>query len=76
MRVRRASVEECGRGMSEVAFAHLPMVRIFHHVAGLQPHQVVGFDGALDVVTMDANGNAHQHVLRALGNLAVDAKQV
>jgi hypothetical protein len=37
---------------------------------------VVRLDGALDVFTVDADGDAHEHVLGPLGNFAVDAEQV
>ena len=36
---------------------------------------VVGVDGALDIL-VDADGDAHQQVLGALDDLAVDAEQV
>ena len=39
-------------------------------------HQVVGLDCALDVVLVDADGDAHEHVLRTLGDLAVELQQV
>lgn len=38
--------------------------------------QVVGFNGSIDIVFVDADRHAHQHLLGALHNLAVDAKQV
>ena len=33
-------------------------------------------DGGVDVVAMDTNGDSHQHVLRPLGDLSVNTKQV
>ena len=33
-------------------------------------------DGGVDVLLVDADGDAHEHVLRALGRLAVDLEQV
>ena len=39
-------------------------------------HQIVRFDGGLDVVLMDTNRDSHQHLLRAFDHFAVDLKQV
>ena len=39
-------------------------------------HEIVCLDGTLDVVPVDADGDAHEHVLWALGNLAIDAEEV
>lgn len=39
-------------------------------------HQEVRINGALNVTAMDADSNTHEHVLRALGDLAVDTKKV
>ena len=39
-------------------------------------HQIVCLNGALDIFTMNANGDAHDHLLRSFGNLSVDAKKV
>ena len=35
-------------------------------------HHVVGLDGALDVVLVDPDRDAHEHLLRALGHLPVE----
>ena len=60
LRLRRTGVEEGRRGVGEPALAH----------------QVVGLDGGLDVLLVDADGDAHQQVLRTLGDLAVDLQEV
>ena len=60
LRHRGARVEQRRRGVSEVALRH----------------QVVGAKRAVDVLVVDAHGHAHEHVLGALGHLAVEAKQV
>ena len=39
-------------------------------------HQVVSLDGRCQVGLVDADRDAHQHVLRPLDDLAVDAEQV
>ena len=39
-------------------------------------HEVVGLEDALDVVAVDAHRDAHDHVLRALSDTAVDAEEV
>jgi len=39
-------------------------------------HQVVRLDGRIDVFTVDADGHAHQHVLRTFNNFAVDLQQI
>ena len=39
-------------------------------------HVIVGLDGGSDVALVDADGNAHKHVLWSFGDLAVDFKQV
>ena len=56
----RAGVEEGGRGVGEPPLAH----------------QVVGLDGGVNVLLVDAHGHAHQHVLGPLHHLAVEAQQV
>lgn len=54
--VRRTGVEEGGACVREETLAH----------------EVVRLDGALDIVTVDPNGDAHEHVLRTLCDTAVD----
>ena len=39
-------------------------------------HEVVGLDGAINVVLVDTNGNSHEHVLRSLCCSSVDLEQV
>ncbi len=39
-------------------------------------HEVVGFDGAFDILAVDADSNAHQHVLRPLNHLLKDRLKV
>ena len=39
-------------------------------------HEVVGLDGTFDVMLVDANGNSHIHVLRALGYLTVQFEEI
>ena len=39
-------------------------------------HEVVRLDGGVDVLAVDAHGDAHDHVLGALGDLAVDLEKV
>ena len=60
LRARRAGVEQRGRRVREPALGQ----------------QVVGLAGAVDVLLVDADGHAHQHVLWALHHLVVDAQQV
>eukprot|EP00983_Pelagomonas_calceolata_P106988 1159294-Pelagomonas_calceolata.AAC.5 len=52
-------VEEGGRGMGEPALAH----------------HVVGLDGSLDVVLVNAHRHAHEHMLWALNDLVVQTQQ-
>ena len=56
----RPGVEERGGGVGEPALAH----------------EVVGVDGGVDVLHMDADRHAHEHVLGALHDLAVHAEEV
>jgi hypothetical protein len=51
------SIEQGRRSMSEVFLGH----------------EMVGLNGLLDIVTVNANGNTHQQVLGTLSNLAVDS---
>ena len=60
LRPRRARVEEGGRGMGKPALAH----------------ELVRVERVFDVVLVDADGHAHEHVLRALHNDIVEAQQV
>jgi hypothetical protein len=60
LRLRRAGVEERRRRVREE----------------LARHEVVRLERALHVVLVDADGHAHEHVLRPLGDLAVQAQQV
>ena len=53
-------VEEGGRSVGE----------------GLEGHEVVGLDNALDVVTPDTDSNTHDHVLGTLGDLAIELEKV
>ncbi len=39
-------------------------------------HHIVGLDGGIDVLAMNANGDSHEHVLRPLDYLAVNLQQV
>jgi hypothetical protein len=39
-------------------------------------HQVVGLDGGVNVLSMDADGYTHQHVLRTFDNFPFDFQQV
>ena len=39
-------------------------------------HEVVGFDGAVDVRAVDTNGDTHEHVLGTFGDTVVDAEEV
>lgn len=39
-------------------------------------HEVVGLEHALDVGAMNANRDAHYHVLRAFGDATVDAEEI
>ena len=47
-----------------------------HPIHSPLAHQVVSLEDLLDVVPVNADGNTHDHVLRPLGNLAVDAEEV
>ena len=60
LRLGCARVEQGGRGVGVPAFAE----------------GVVGGDGALDVALVDAHGHTHEHVLRTLHHLAVQAQEV
>ena len=42
----------------------------------LLAHQLVGLDGRVDVLAVDADRDPHNHVLRPLGDLAVAAHQI
>ncbi len=39
-------------------------------------HQVVGLKCTVDVTTVNTNGDAHEHVLRSLGDFPVDFQKV
>jgi hypothetical protein len=39
-------------------------------------HQVVGLDDLVDVAAVDADSYTHDHMLRSLDNLAIDAEEV
>lgn len=39
-------------------------------------HEVVGLDHFGNVGTVDTNSDSHDHVLRALDNLAIDPEKV
>ena len=39
-------------------------------------HEIVSLKDALDVRAVNANDDAHDHVLCALGNAAVDAEKI
>ena len=39
-------------------------------------HQIVGLEGAFDVCAVYANSNAHDHVLWAFSDTAVDTEEV
>jgi hypothetical protein len=58
--VRCSCTEEGGGGVCEVFVGHV----------------VVGLDSGLDVAAVDANSDTHDHVLRSLGDFAVDAEEV
>ena len=42
----------------------------------LLTHEVVGLEGCVQVVQVDANRAAHEHVLGTLGDLAMNTEQV
>jgi hypothetical protein len=44
--------------------------------AFLLRHEVVRLDGRVDILAVDADGNAHQHVLRTLHDFGVDLEQI
>ena len=60
LRLGRTGVEQGRSGVGEPALGH----------------QVVGLDRTLDVILVDADGDAHQHLLRAFGHFAVELEQV
>ncbi len=39
-------------------------------------HEIVGLDGAFDVLAVDTNSDTHEHVLGTLSNLAVNTEKV
>lgn len=39
-------------------------------------HKVIGLDHFVNVGTVDTHGDSHDHVLRALDNLAIDPEKV
>lgn len=39
-------------------------------------HEVVCFDGALNVLAVNADRHSHKHVLRALGDFTINAQEV
>ena len=39
-------------------------------------HEVVGLDGAINIVLVDTNGDSHEHVLRSLCCSSVDLEEV
>ena len=55
-----AGIEESWSGVREPALAEV----------------VVGLDGSVDVVLVDADGDTHEHMLRALDNNVVDLEEV
>mgnify|MGYP001587020265 FL=1 len=60
LRMRSTGVEESRGGVGEEALRH----------------EVVRLKDAVDVAAVDTDGDAHEHVLRALSDLAVDAEEV
>ena len=39
-------------------------------------HHVVCFDGGIDIFAVNADGHAHEHVLRTFNDFSVDLEQV
>lgn len=52
------SIEKCGRRVREVSFRH----------------QIVRFQYALDIITVNADSDSHDHVLRALCNTTTESE--
>lgn len=42
----------------------------------LHAHEVVSLEGGVDVIAMNADGDAHEHMLWSLDGLAIDLHQV
>lgn len=79
LRVRRAGVEERRGSMSEITFAremYLALVIRLWPCKEDGPQEVVGLDYALDVSSVNTDGNTHEHVLRPFSDAAIDAEQV
>lgn len=60
LRVRCTRVEQCRRCVREVS----------------EGHHVIGLKHPLDVSTVNADSDTHEHVLRALGNTPVELEEV
>ena len=60
LRVRGARIEEGGRCVNEPPLTH----------------QIVRIHSSINIFLVNAHRNAHEHVLRALDQLAIDAQQV
>ena len=60
LRVRSAGIEEGRGGVCKVALGH----------------EVVGLEYSIDIVTVNANGNTHNHLLGSLCWAAIDAEEI
>ena len=57
---RSSGVEQSGRGVSKI----------------LHAHEVVGLEGSVDVIAVNADGDTHEHMLWSLDSLAIDLHQI
>lgn len=53
-----AGIEKCRGRMSEVALGH----------------KIISLDSGVNVAAVNAHSNAHQHLLRTLSDLAIEAQ--
>jgi hypothetical protein len=70
-------VEKGGGGMGEIAFRH-QIIAGGEVRPGLQSsfRKYIRFNDAVEIATMNADGDAHEHLLRTLCNTTVDPQKI
>src|SRR5258705_171432 len=53
-------IEKCGRGMSKVSLRH----------------EMVGLDDPLNIISVNANGDTHDHLLRSFSYSTIDSEEI